>query len=94
MTIDINNRFSKTEKFVETDVDGEVVLMDIEDGKFFSLEQTGRRVWELLDEHDSIKKLSDKLTSEYDIDAASCQADLGELISDFLARGMVHERVG
>lgn len=92
MSVDNDSSFTKTESFVETEVDGEVVLMDIDNGKFFSLEQTGRRIWHLLDEHDSVNKLTHILTSEYDVDAEQCREQVAQLLGDFQQRNMVSVR--
>ena len=94
MTIDNDACFVKTESFVETEVDGEVVLMDIDNGQFFSLELTGRRVWQMLDEHDSVNKLTAVLTTEYDVDADECRAQVAELLTNFQSRKMVSVRAG
>lgn len=83
----------KTENFVETSIDSEVVLLNLESGGFYSLKATGRRVWELLAEYPTIRALTDKLLEEYDVDREQCRADISDLIDQFLESNMLEINV-
>ncbi len=37
---------------ISSDLDGESVILDMESGKYHSLDTTGTRVWELLEDKD------------------------------------------
>ena len=80
---------AKTDSFVESVVDGEVVLMDIDDGRFFSLDATSRRIWELLDEHQSASLICEKLLEEYEVGADQCNAAIERLIDKLVDHKMV-----
>ena len=49
--------YSKGDNFVETEVDEEIILMNLEDGHFFSLVSTSRRIWKLLDNIQTLQNL-------------------------------------
>lgn len=80
---------AKTDNFIETLVDGEVVLMHIVDGKFFSLTGTARRTWEILDEAVNFKGLIDALTSEYDVSRNECENQLRSVLMGLRERTLV-----
>ncbi len=80
---------AKTGNHVETLVDGEVVLMHLDNGRFFSLGQTGRRTWELLDDHSSLKALVGAMIAEYDVSAEQCEADLRDILTALDQRKLI-----
>lgn len=84
-----SDRISKTDSHVETMVDGEIVLMDIEDGKFFSLSGTGRRIWELIEASVPVSGIIAKLVAEYDVNEDECAQQIASLVDDLLSRGLV-----
>ncbi|WP_164114852.1 PqqD family protein [Sphingorhabdus sp. Alg239-R122] len=79
----------KNENFVETTVDGEVVLMHLDDGRFFSLSDTGKRIWELLDSHDHFDELVTATLREYDVSQEKCRQDLVDLLHNLKERALI-----
>ena len=80
---------AKAGNHVETVVDGEVVLMHVDSGRFYSLGQTGRRMWELLDTHPSLPALVTAMTGEYDVPADRCEADLRDILKALEQRKLI-----
>jgi hypothetical protein len=80
---------SKGQQHVETLADGEVVLMHVESGRFFTLSGTGRRFWELLDKPMAIDALADRLTEEFEVGKAECVNDLLALCERLEARNLI-----
>lgn len=74
--MDASTIIAKGTDHVETLADGEIVFMHVEDGRFFSLSGTGRRVWELLETPMAIDALADQLIGEYEVSKEDCVRDL------------------
>jgi len=66
---------------LETEVDGEVVLMRLDDGVLFSLSHTGRRVWELICSEVGIGTITSTLLEEYDVSEDVCHTEVMSLIT-------------
>ncbi|MFL6199433.1 MAG: PqqD family protein [Thermoanaerobaculia bacterium] len=49
------------------DLDGEAVVLELESGRYFGLNETGTRMWLLLQEHGSVEAALRALLSEYDV---------------------------
>lgn len=73
------SRIIKSDDCVETEVDGETVLMHAGTGRFFSLEATGQRAWNLLETTDTFDGVVKAMLAEFTVDEATCKMDLGEL---------------
>lgn len=56
-------------------VDGDLVMLDIEKGKYFSTNPLGSIIWEKLSTPLSFGDLIEQLLNEYDVDRLVCEAD-------------------
>ncbi|MBD3729882.1 MAG: PqqD family protein [Sphingomonadales bacterium] len=74
---------------VQSVVDDEIVLLDLGSGQFFSLSGTGRRVWELLDNHAAMGSLVGALLDEYEIDEPTCAREVSALLRQLETRQLV-----
>jgi pyrroloquinoline quinone biosynthesis protein D len=71
-----------TDKFVETEIDDEVVLMHLDTGQFFALKSTGRTIWQLIDGARNKADIQAALMEQFDVDEASCAAELDRFLAD------------
>lgn len=62
-------------------VDDEALLLDVRSGRYFSLDEVGTRIWELVDRHRSASAVVQSLDQEYDAELAVLWTD----VQDFLA---------
>ncbi len=63
------------------DLGGESVLLELESGRYFGLDEVATRMWTLLVEHGTQAPVLDTLEQEYDVDAARLRADLASFLS-------------
>lgn len=76
MNININSIVMRHEDINVTNLDGEKVMMDLEKGKYFALNEVGSRIWDIIDRPVSVKEITGILLKEYDIDEKSCQDEV------------------
>ena len=88
MTISLEDRLEIPDTVVSRDLDGEVVILNLESSTYFGLDPVGTRIWTLLKEHGSLAKVSQIMEQEYDGDAASMQGDLLHLVARFCEAGL------
>lgn len=74
---------------VAAEVDGEVVALDAKRGFCFGLNRTGSRVWQLASNPTSIAEICAQLTASFDIEAATCEADVLELLAGLKSEGLI-----
>lgn len=74
---------------VAVDMDGETVMMQIENGKYYSLDPIGGRIWELLASPTHIDRLVEILTSEYEVEREQCKEDTLEFINYLYQEGLI-----
>lgn len=71
-------------------VEGEVVLLNIATGQYYSLDEVGSRVWSLLPSTgSSLEGLRNALLEEFDADPSDIDRDLQDLFGRLLAADLV-----
>lgn len=74
--ININSIVIRREGINATDLHGEKVMMDLNEGKYFALNKVGSKIWDIIDNKISVKDIIEILMKEYDIDEKSCNEEV------------------
>ena len=65
------------------------VLLDVERGRYYTLNEVAGRIWELLGQGASIPAIVERLGEEYDVPMATLVADTGDLIRRLLKARLI-----
>lgn len=84
-----SEKFQRNAALLHSTVGGDVVALDVDRGRCFGMEDVGVRIWELLAAPVSIAAICETLTAEYDVEAATCTAEVGEFIRQAVDEGVV-----
>jgi hypothetical protein len=74
---------------VSSELDGEEVILNLENGTYYGLNEVGARIWALLQEESSLAGVRDRLMEEYDVDAERCEQDVVHLTKELEEAGLV-----
>ena len=93
MSITLTSRVRRTpDAFVETEVDGDLIFMDVGEDRFYSLKDAGIRVWQLIDDcggWTTVGALTKALCEEFDVDEEACLRDVGVLLDEMAAADLI-----
>lgn len=78
-----------TGNFVATDVDGEVLIVDLDGGELFSLSGTAKAAWEAIDGERDAAAIAALLAEIYDGNTAHIAADVAALVEELEAAALV-----
>jgi hypothetical protein len=70
-----------------TEVDGELVMIHVETGKFFSLKEVGLDIWRRLDDQPDLDLICQDLMQEYGIAQDECQRSVDAFVSQLTTAG-------
>ena len=65
---------------VSGDLDGKVVLLSIENGQYYNMNEVGSRIWALLETPIAVGALIDRLLAEFDVDRATCTSEVAAFL--------------
>ena len=80
--IDLDTIINKNLEIDDTDLDGEKVMMNLDKGEYFMINEVGSRIWEIINEPMNVKGIVDALRSEYEVDEETCK----DTVIEFLGR--------
>jgi len=83
--------YGRRDRVMMQQVEGSSVLLDIDSGEYFTLNEVGGRVWDLCDGTRSVASIADVLSAEYDVDATTALLDADELLQSLAGAGLVIE---
>jgi Coenzyme PQQ synthesis protein D (PqqD) len=87
--ITLASRISLGDDVVFRDLEGEMVLLDLRRGVYFSLDPLGTRIWHLLDEGRSLDEVVGSIVEEYDTTRQRFAADLLVFLASLREQGLV-----
>lgn len=79
----------RTDRFVETEIDGEAVVMELETGDFFSLSGSALSIWQMIDGTRDRASLLAAVAAEYGASAGEVASDVDEFVADLVAAQLV-----
>jgi len=95
--VDLNSVYAPSEDVVAREVQGELIIIPITNGigdledEIFTLNETGRAIWNKLDGKKSLKKTVDCLALEFEAGNAEIRKDVLGLAGELLKRKMLVE---
>lgn len=79
-------------ELLETEVDGELVALNVDNGTCYGFNGTATRIWALIEQPKQVSELKAALLQEFDVDPSTCEAQLNALLDELAADGLVEIR--
>lgn len=77
------------DKFVETRIEDETVVMALDSGDFFSLQDTARAIWEKIDGSRDRDAIVATLAKEYGIAGDAISVEVDAFLAELVAAGLI-----
>ena len=71
------------------EISGEIVLLDLASEQYFGLDEVGARIWALINEGRAVGEVADSLLQEYEVERATLESDIDELLRSLLEAGLI-----
>jgi hypothetical protein len=80
---------SRSPTVLAAEVDGEIVMMSIEKGRYFGLDDIGSDIWKRIEQPCSFATLVDGLVTDYEADRGTIAADVTALLTRMAEQDVV-----
>ena len=81
--------YQRAVDLMEAELGDDIVALDVARGTCFGFNSVASSVWRALAEPRSFETLRDNLLGEYQVSHGQCEEELGELLRDLTAKGLV-----
>ena len=88
-TLEPQMQVRRIDDVLDADMDGELVMMDIDQGSYFGLNTTATRIWSLLAQPVVISDLCHQLTAEFNVPEKQCEQEVVRFLENLLRRGLL-----
>jgi len=90
--ISLKNVIARKKEMVTADMDGETVMMSIENGKYYNLGQMGSVIWDLLEAPISAEALIMKLMEKYEVSRQQCETETLAFLNGLIKEGLLETK--
>jgi len=86
-----NQKLELSDSATSADLQGETVILDIDAGTYYGLNEVGTVIWRLIEsgEASTVDSLVQALLKEYDVDPHQCRKEVEQLLSDMYDNSLV-----
>ncbi|TDL31807.1 lasso peptide biosynthesis PqqD family chaperone [Jeotgalibacillus sp. S-D1] len=80
---------SQKEGNIVSDMDGEKVMLSIENGKYYNLGEVGGDIWDLMEQPVSLQDMVAALTSQYNVTMEECEEQVLSFLDHLAEEGLI-----
>lgn len=84
-----NDVVVRNREILESEVDGDVIALDIPQGECYGFNAVASSVWRLLQQETSAARICGALASEFEVGREECEAEVLRLLNELLAAGLI-----
>jgi hypothetical protein len=81
--------FKRNKEVVWRTLGEDCILLHLESGIYYTLNEEGRMLWEALDGKNQLAEIRATIMEQYEVDAGTIQKDLIEIMQDLIKEGLV-----
>jgi len=87
--MNFNQKVTFADTVFAQEVDGEMVLLDMESENYFGLDEVGTAIWQAMQEKETLKEVFDLLLEQYEVEEEVLERDLSDFLGKLLESGLV-----
>jgi len=87
--LNLNDRVVVPDGVIARELDGETVLLNLDTGIYFGLDTVGTGIWRAIRANGSLQDALAAVEGDYDVERDVLRADLLDLVSRMLAKGLL-----
>ncbi len=72
------------------EIDGEVVMLSIENSEYYGMDKVGSRIWQLIETPMRFRELVAKLMDEYEVSEEQCTIDTLAFLKKITDKKLIH----
>lgn len=87
--MNLNQKITFADTVFAQEVDGEMVLLDMESENYFGLDEVGTAIWQAMQEYGTLQEVFNAMLEQYDVEEEVLERDLSDFVEKLLESGLV-----
>lgn len=88
-TLDLDTKIVRNSGLLDSEIDGETVMMSVEQGNYYGLNQVGTEIWKLIETPTVVRDVCKALVTEYKVDKDICEKEVLSFLNDLTSEKIV-----
>ena len=93
-SIRLSSRVAHSEAIEFTLIEDTIIMMDVDEGRYYELDPVGARVWALIEPGQQVAQVCQALAAEYEVAPAVCGDDVSAFLDRLLRLAVIRIREG
>ncbi len=87
--MNLDQKITFAETVFAQEVDGEMVLLDMESENYFGLDEVGTAIWQAMQEKETLREVFEVLLEQYEVEADMLEHDLSDFVAKLVESGLL-----
>ena len=87
--ITLETTISRAEGFTTAPVQDELMMLNVEQGAYYSLDPIAAEIWNMLESPLSVNEIVENLLKRYDVSQEQCETDVLAFLGEMHGNGMI-----
>jgi hypothetical protein len=87
--INLQTKVQRNLNMVSSKIDNELVMMSIENGEYYGLDEVGSRIWELIEKPVVVEELVLALLDEFEVERKDCEVETFEFLEELSSKKLL-----
>ncbi len=87
--MNFNQKITFADTVFAQEVDGEMVLLDMESENYFGLDEVGTSIWQAMQEYETLQEVLNAMLEQYDVEEEVLEKDLSDFVEKLVESGLV-----
>ncbi len=83
------DKITRDPDMLASKMDDEYVMMSVEQGEYYGLDETGSLIWELLEHETTPLEIIKNLITEYDVQKEQCNEETMHFLNELYQKGLI-----
>lgn len=88
--MNLNTKITFSDSVFAQEVDGEMVLLDMNSENYFGLDEIGTAIWQGMQEKETLQEVFELLLKQYDVEPDLLKKDLLAFVDKLIDHGIVN----
>ena len=87
--MNLNQKITFADTVFAQEVDGEMVLLDMNSENYFGLDEVGTAIWQAMQEKETLQEVLDVLLEQYEVESDVLEKDLADFVNKLVESELV-----
>jgi len=90
MNITLDTIVKRNPEMISSDMDGETVMMSMENGEYYGLDPVGSRIWSILENEMKVEDIIMQLLDEFEVEKERCEKETLDFLNELHERNLLN----